>query len=155
MKKMIVIAAMLIGSAAVACPDLTGTFVCPSMDQQGNPVDEIVTISQSTAGGVTTYTFADANGDAWGMPADGQLYSATYKNQESGNDVLFSTSMTCAGDVVDQFISQDEKDAAGTQVFYIEGNIKMSLDASKNLSKAVEYRFDGQTYNDAATCTRK
>jgi hypothetical protein len=153
MKNIVAIVAVLFGSAAMACPNLAGTFTCPGYDEQGNQIQVQTTLTQQDANGVTVYSMATPD-TSWEMPADGKLYQSNFKDEGSGHDMTVSTSLTCNGDVLSQYLSQKEVDDQGAQVSFIDGTIAMSLNADGSMAKTAEYHLDGQTYNQADTCVR-
>jgi hypothetical protein len=152
MKHLIAITAFIFGSAAIACPNLAGTFTCPGYDDSGNQIQIQTTINQNDDSGVTVYSVSTVD-SSWEMPADGKLYQSTFKD-ESNHDMTVATSLTCNGDVLSQYLSQKEVDEQGQQVSFIDGTISMSLNVDGSISKNAEYHIDGRGYSQQDICTR-
>lgn len=106
---------LLAASTTFACPNLSGTYSCPT-----GCSTEQVTYSQSEAGGITTYVVNDSQGSTQ-LIADGKSYS-------DETSTLFS-SYTCVGEtVVSQTWSKDDSSDKYTEVISLDnfGNIQFS-----------------------------
>src|SRR6187399_1401636 len=92
MTKSIVLAGLLLGSTAFACPDLSGTYVCT---EDGTTYEQVV--SQADAAGVTTFTVT-TDGESETLVADGKPYTSVEKDA----DYTYTTVMvgTCSADAL-------------------------------------------------------
>jgi microcystin-dependent protein len=145
MTKSIVLAGLLFGSsAAFACPDLSGTYVCTQDGQSSE-----MSVSQTGADLSTVYTVSE-NGESSSIPADGKTYTSTSKE----DDGIFtqSTTATCSADALNLAVNVKVTDQAGNQMASVNANAVISLDASKNLQTVVS---DDQGNNETSVCTRK
>jgi hypothetical protein len=95
------LAALLISSSALACPDLSGTFaVCRSLVTNSTDMYDM-TLSQSVSNGVTTYTMKSQ--DLMGntieetYKADGKTVTVTETDLDTGMLISLSTRASCQG----------------------------------------------------------
>jgi hypothetical protein len=154
MKKFLAIALVLFGTTAMACPDLAGTYMCPSYDENGNDIIVETTIAQSVdASGITNYEFITPD-DSFAWPADGALSEFNFKDDESGSDMTIGLSLTCGSNTLTQFTSVNEVEVSG-QVNYMSVTSVMSKDASGNLAKDETFVYEGQTFQQPSVCTKK
>jgi hypothetical protein len=143
--KFIAVAALLLGSTAFACPDLSGTYVC---EQDGQKTENVV--AQSEAAGVTTYT-ATEDGETTTLVADGKPYTEV----ETEEDYVYTTTTvaTCAADALNLDINLDLTDKAGNKMMTVKAKAVVSLDANKNLQLVTTDDQSGQTQTQV--CVRK
>lgn len=151
MKKFIASVVVFFGTSAFACPDLAGTYMCPSYD---GGIEETVVSQIVRADGVTIYDFATQD-DSFTWPADGVLTSYTFKDDDSGSDYTVSFSLTCSGNTLLDYTFVKEIDTTGNETI-MEIDEVVSKDAAGNLSYDTTYRYNGsQTHHEQRVCTKK
>jgi microcystin-dependent protein len=143
MSKSLVLAALLMGSTAFACPDLSGTYVCQS--EQG-PVESVVT--QAVVNGVTVFT-ETSGGESSSMAADGKAVTSVEK--EEGVVYTMTQVATCSADALNIDINLVVADEAGNKLGEVTALAAVSLDASKNLQTVTT----SQGQSETTVCTRK
>lgn len=143
--KLIVIAGMLFGSVAMACPDLSGTFICK--DEQNSPAE--FTVSQTVVNGSTLYTITDAEGP-FSFPTDGKTYTSTHKGD--GYVAVTQTVGSCSADIFNITYRIDFQYEGSDETTTTNLKTAVSLDASRDLQFV-----DTQDAGDPLTtvCTRK
>lgn len=142
--KLIVLASAFFGSVAMACPDLSGTYICG--DENTN-FESVVT--QRVENGFTVYTETTPDGSV-DYPADGKTYSFTEKGE--GFSTTVETVGTCSADAFNLAYSAFYKNDKGEPIGSRKGNISTSLDENKNLL-FVDTDSEGTT--STSVCKRK
>lgn len=128
-----------------ACPNLSGTFACMGVDENGNQVEDTLNITQSEANGITTYQFVDSAGP-FDIIADGNKHDLDANN---------SYTAKCDGTNAVQYSILALYPAEKAQV---ETSAKLSADAASfNASGEHKMTIDGQTSVETFTssCLRK
>lgn len=90
MNKAVVLALVLMGSTAMACPNLAGKYMCP--DDDG--VKQEMAVSQTVENGVTTYTMVDS--ETVTLVADGK--AKVTESVEDGMKTVATQVYTCVGE---------------------------------------------------------
>lgn len=139
-------------SVALACPDLTGTYMCPG-ENEGEMVETAV--SQAVVNGATVYTVTDASGPIEFI-ADGQPRTA----QEDHQDyiLLYTSTNTCNGSA--SLNARTDVSAylkANQQVVQLGlVDLDIAKDASGSLlMSGTATQSDGTTENISSACTKK
>lgn len=140
MKTISFIAALLVSTYAMACPQIAGTYTC---DYGDGP--EVLTIQQTVKSGVTEYLL---DGDSY--LADGQAYA--YSDEGFSG----TTTTACAGQTVSSAIVGDLLEN-GSAVGNLNVTVSYTPSATGLNSTSVgQLVYGGQTYpiNDSISCTK-
>lgn len=132
------IALSLISSAALACPNLAGTYTCEGDPAEGIS-DSTVTVTQSENAGVTTYDVSSVDSEGtenFSLLADGVTRTESEDlTDDQGNvigSVVVNTTVTCLSDVLNTNVSY-----LATIDGYGEMSGKAVIDASKTAAGLV------------------
>ncbi len=140
MKSVSFIIVFLMGSYALACPQLTGTYTC---DYGNGP--EMVTIEQNVKSGITEYVV-----DGAAYLADGQAYA------ESEEGFSGTTTTYCAGQTVSAtIVGSLLENGAVVGDINVTTSYTPSATGIDNVSVG-QLVYGGQTYpiNDTVSCTK-
>jgi hypothetical protein len=143
------IAIALMGSMALACPNLAGVYMCPSPDSPRVLVE--TTIEQYVVDGVTHYVFITED-DSFEWPADGKLSEFSYKDDASGSDITIGISLTCS--ILNQFIYNKEVDVIGN-MYITSVSTNMTKLTNGDIARNQTINYNGQDFNFQDVCAKK
>lgn len=150
MKFLSVILISLCASIALACPNLTGSFLC-SDDGMGN---EKISISQEVVNGVTTYTITDRDG-TYQLPTDNVEYPIDDPSQNMKGSVRF----VCEGDSFNMYQKGEVTDGANKIIQSWSLLRGVRIDANNNLAMSLTgtWAENGQKYpvDESGVCQRQ
>ena len=157
MKKIFVsIAVTLLASAALACPDLSGTYMCMTDNGDGQGPQEVeFIVSQKVVNGVTVYTTTDVDG-SFDLIADGQ--KRTKVSEDSDSEMIFNISETATclqKSALQVNIEMVVTDKSGQVLGEGKSDSLVSKTAEGLRYEWTEYDENGNPTKDIETCRNK